>query len=394
MSRRHRWSAIVAHALVVIGLGSSVAQVVLNPSAVVAGLLPWGLASLALPVVALLVGWILALRRPRLSLGWILIAIGVLVSTESAIGALGGVLVPTAPAVARWLLWYGGVDQWAWIPPIGLLFTQVPLRFPDGLLPSPGWRWFSAYTMVAIAVTCVAFSSVERTVARGVPNPTYGPWAADALVAIVPGAMIAIAFIGSIASLVVRYRRSPAAARAQLRWIFWAAAVVASLLILSWFGDYTKPGVAGVADLVVASAAALAYSLIPLAILFAVLRYRLYEIDRIISRTAAYAAVTLTVVVTYAAVVLVVGALLPAQQSTGVALATLAAAGVFLPVLRRARQVVDRIFNRAQYNAERVVEAFGVRIRNGADPHAAGDDLTSAITETLQPSTIGLWVRS
>ena len=382
---------VLAHGLVLMGLLADVAQLVLMPPTF-ATLLPWGLAATALPVTASIVGWALAVRRPRLSLGWLLLAIGVLVSTETAIGAIG--LHLPHSAWGQWLLWYGGPDQWAWIPPIGLLFTQVPLRFPDGRLPSSGWRWFSRFTIVALVITSAVFATVERWLPGRVPNPTFVDWGDLAvLVAAIPGALTAVAFAGSIGSLFVRYRRSSEVQRAQLRWIFWAAAVVAGLLVVSWFGDYTKPGVAGSVDLILSSAAALAYSLIPLAILFAVTRRGLYAIDRIISRTAAYSVVTLAVVGTYLAAVLLLSLLLPNQQALGVAVPTLAAAAVFLPLLRFVRRAIDRRFNRAQYDAEKVVEAFGERVRNGADPHTAGADLLDAVERTLQPSAVGIWTR-
>jgi hypothetical protein len=349
-----------------------------------------------LPVVALAVGWILALRRPGLSLGWLLLAIGALVSTESAIGAIGTVLLPAAPTAAPWLLWYGGVNQWGWVPPVGLLFTQVPLRFPDGGLPSPRWRWFSRFTVAALVVACVAFATLEQQLVPGrhdVPNPTFVHWGdAGVLVAAAPGALVAAAFAGSIGSLFVRYRGSPAVTRAQLRWIFWAAAVVAGLLVLSWFGDFEVPGLLGFLDLLASSAAALAYSLVPLAILFAVTRHGLYSIDRIISRTAIYTIVTATVIALYLGVVLL-ASVLPLTKSVGVAVATLVAAAIFLPVLRVVRRAIDRVFDRARYDAERVVVGFGERIRNGADPHTSGAELLDAVEHTLQPSAVGLWTR-
>jgi hypothetical protein len=135
----------------------------------------------------------------------------------------------------------------------------------------------------------------------------------------------------------------------------------------------------------------LLYGLIPISIAVAVLRYRLFEIDRIISRTAAYALVTVVIIGVYALIVTSVAWLLPDAPTLGVALATLAAAAVFLPVLRVLRRLLDRRFNRAQYDAERVVESFGQRLRTGADPHTAPADLIGAVQRTLEPDVLGIW---
>jgi Kef-type K+ transport system membrane component KefB len=202
-------------------------------------------------------------------------------------------------------------------------------------------------------------------------------------------AALAACFAVSIASLFVRYRAAHERERAQLRWMMWAVA----LAVLGLVGGAVLPvGLAWLQPF-----ALLLYALVPVAVAVAVLRYRLYEIDRVISRTAAYAIVTLVVISTYALVVLLISLLIPGRQDHTppivVALATLAAAGVFLPALRWVRRLIDRVFNRSQYDAERVVIAFGERIRNGADPHTAGVDLVGAVGTALQPSAIGLWVR-
>jgi FlaA1/EpsC-like NDP-sugar epimerase len=143
----------------------------------------------------------------------------------------------------------------------------------------------------------------------------------------------------------------------------------------------------------ISSIVLISYGLIPVAIAIAVLRYRLYEIDRIISRTVSYALVTAIVVAVYALVVTSVAWLLPDATTLGVALATLSAAAFFLPVLRVTRRLLDRRFNRAQYDAERVVVAFGDRLRTGADPHTAASDLADAVERTLEPSVVGVWTR-
>jgi hypothetical protein len=134
------------------------------------------------------------------------------------------------------------------------------------------------------------------------------------------------------------------------------------------------------------------YSLIPIAIAVAVLRYGLYGIDRIISRTVSYAIVTIVIVGVYVGFVLGIGALLPQANSVGVAIAALAAAAVFLPLLRVVQRRLDRRFDRQRYDAEQVVEAFGARLRNAVDPEATVPDLVSAVERALQPTSLGVWV--
>jgi hypothetical protein len=343
---------------------------------------------LILLTVFIVVGWLLSWKRPRNPIGWLLLIIPGLFTLGTPAILLGEALLDQAPAVSTWLFWYGydRDDTWAWLPPIGLLLTQVPLRFPDGALPTPRWRWFSWYTIVTLVIVSAALSMGSVEVYPGIANPVHmAELISNPLVLLACFGALAIAFVGSLASLVVRYRRAAAVERAQLRWMLWAVGLVVVILITSWV---FPTQLAGATSFIL-----VAYGFIPIAIAIAVLRYRLYEIDRIISRTASYGLVTVLVVAIYALVVTSVAWLLPDATTLGVALATLVAAAVFLPVLRIARRVLDRRFNRAQYDAERVVDSFGERLRTGADPHTAASDLAEAVERTLEPSVVGIWTR-
>lgn len=334
-------------------------------------------------VTTTVVGWLLAWKRPRHPLGWLLLAVPGLFMLEIPSQFLGQALSGSAPAAAAWAYWLSG--EWSWVPPVGLLFTQIPLRFPDGRLPSSRWRWFSWFTIGAIIVASGLISTGAGKVAPGVANPTHIAWTATehtVLTFVVLGGLLAPSFLGSIISLFVRYRRADSVARAQLRWVFWGTAIPISLLMIGWL----LPNVSVFSNLLLAT-----YALIPISIGIAVMRYGLYGIDRIISRTVSYAIVTIVIVGVYVGIVLGIGALLPKANSVGVAIATLAAAAVFLPLLRQVQKLVDRRFNRAAYNAQKVVDAFGERLRSGADPHAAGTDLAAAVAQTLQPSSLGVW---
>ena len=340
---------------------------------------------LLLLAILIFVGWLLSWKRPGNPLGWLLLAVPGFFCSGPPVDLVGQALLPTSPEVAAWLLWYGHdrEDTWAWVPPIWLLLSQIPLRFPDGQLPSPRWRWFSRFTILVLVLTVCVFATISEEVFPDVQNPIY---VSDAdlpeVLTLLSFAGLLISFVGSLVSLFFRYRRADPAKKAQLRWVFWAVTLAVGLLLLSWIH-----GLEAVQNWIL-----LGYALIPVAVAIAVLRYHLYDIDQIISRTASYAIVTLIVVGSYALVIVSISAILPDLPSVAVALATLAAAGVFLPVLRRVQGLVDRRFDRARYNGEKVVQAFGQRLRNGADPHTASADLSIAVEAALQPAAMGLWI--
>jgi hypothetical protein len=380
---RRTWIAhVIAAAVLLILVATVVSQVGTNPGAV---------AFILVLAVTVGVGWLLATRLPRNPLGWMLIAVpGIFASTFPAT-LVGTAFHDVAPGVTQWLYLYGfdRQDGWIWLPAIGMLFTQIPLRFPDGKLPTPRWKWFSRYTIGSLVIGSVVFSTSPAEVAPGVPNPVYIPGQTDSLVPVaIFVLLLAPSFLGSIASLFVRYRRAGATQRTQLRWVLWAVAVVGASLMLGWLvpGDDTV-------NLAYQGITQTLFALIPIAIFFAVTRYRLYEIDRIISRTASYALLTVVILGVYLVIVTSVHWILPDLPSVGVALATLAAAAAFLPVLRWVQRHLDRRFDRERYNAQKVVDVFGERLRNGADPHTTPLELTAAVEQTLQPTTVGLWTR-
>jgi hypothetical protein len=301
---------------------------------------------------------------------------------------VGDALVETAPTVTVWLYWFGydRPDTWAWLLPVGLMLTQIPLRFPTGQLPSPGWRWFSIFTIVAIVISSLLFSTLSVEVAPGIANPVHIDGIAESPVVAIVFALIGVIILGSLSSLFVRARRAGPVERAQLGWMLWSVSIIAVVLIGSWVLPTDGFDWSGLQSFLL-----LSYGLIPISIAVAVMRYRLFEIDRIISRTFTYALVTVVVVGVYVLIVTSVALFLPDAPTLGVALATLTAAAVFLPLLRTARRLLDRRFNRAQYDAELVVESFGQRLRTGADPHTAPTDLLDAVERTLEPDVLGIW---
>jgi hypothetical protein len=192
-------------------------------------------------------------------------------------------------------------------------------------------------------------------------------------------------------SLVLRFRRAQLRERLHLRWLALAAACAAALLLVGL--------VAGILamDPVVLASLALCLALLPLATGASILRYRLYDLDRIISRTLAYGLLTLVLGLGYAGAVLLAGQLFGGlgdrPPSWAVAGATLAVAAMFQPARRRVQSVVDRRFNRRRYDAARTVEAFAARLRDQVDLHALRTELLEVVAQTVQPTRASLWLR-
>jgi hypothetical protein len=197
--------------------------------------------------------------------------------------------------------------------------------------------------------------------------------------------VVLLSGVARVFAMVVEYHRSDGVERLQLRWFALAAALFLPLNILGG-------AMSGVSPVLDAGLTFVAFLLIPVSCAVAILRYHLYDIDRVISRTASYAAVSVVVGATYALVVAFVTTLLPDKSSAlPVAAATLAAAAVFRPVLRQVQQRVDRRFDRARYDAARTVEEFAHRLRTHVDPTVTAADLVGVISSTVAPASVGLW---
>jgi hypothetical protein len=271
----------------------------------------------------------------------------------------------------------------------------VLLLTPSGSLPSPRWRWWARLAAAAPVGFLLALA-----VGPGLVIPPYDevidPVSVPPLASVV-AAVIAVSFtvaIGGLTvgawSLVVRFRRARGSERQQLRWVAFAAALTvppAAVVLFSVVVDTT-------ATVVVLVALGVCMALLPLAIGAAILRYRLYDLDRIISRTLAYGLLTLLLGGGYALVVLGLGQLLGRDSSLVVAGATLAVAAAFQPARRRVQAVVDRRFNRRRYDAARTVDAFAVRLREQVDLDALSAELLAVVDQTMQPTQVSLWLRS
>ncbi len=349
-------------------------------------------------VVAFVVAW----RRPGNPLGWIFLGASALsILTEDA----------SYYAVADYRLHHGGLPL-GWVAllaqPSGLLglvlFGLAFLLFPDGRPPSSRWRWVlwayagiglvwiawtTAITVGAIIGHHVQVDSSGQLFLLSGGDPAAGSWNAAFTVIFL---LVALCLVASLAGQMASWRRSSGERRQQLKWLMaGTAALVAGAAIDTVTGIGTVTGTTAIGT---ACFLAGIFAL-PLCMGVAVLRYRLFDIDRIISRTLAYAIVTGLLVGVYAGIVLLATEVLQFHRSTvAVAVATLAAAALFNPLRRRVQKFVDRRFNRARYDADRIIAAFAARLKNAVDLDAIRADLASSVQQTLEPAHISVWIQA
>jgi hypothetical protein len=347
------------------------------------------------PVLALVsaatVGVVLASRRPRHPVGWLLLILGLSLAVSgvaAAYTAYGLVArpgaLPAAGAVAR----YAPVLVLVVLPALSF----VLLLTPTGSLPSARWRWWARVTGTAPVVLLVAL-----VVARGSLDPRYqaenspldfrGLGGALLVVNQAALAVTLLTLIVAAASLVVRFRRARGMERQQLRWVAWAAVLVVLAAVIA-----LASSMLGLPE-VVGWAAGICVALLPLAIGAAILRYRLYDLDRIVSRTLTWGLLTVLLGGGYAVVVLGLGQLLGRESPLVVAAATLAVAALFQPVRRRIQQAVDRRFNRRRHDAAHRIAAFSNHLREQVDLDALTAELLAVAEETMQPTQASLWLR-
>ncbi len=361
MSRsRLAWGLATADVVAFIG------AMVVNPSDLSVVLYAVGITSFAG------VGAVLISRVPANPIGALLLAAGTVLVAGIVIGSYADVGAAQQPP------WPGStlarsLGNLLFFYPFVIAFIGVPLVFPDGRLLSPRFRWvvvFAIANTIAWTMGGLSIANLDAFVLVGTLF-TFG------------GAMVAIG---------LRYRRGDPIQRQQIKWLaadvgLAIAALIPALLLAESY--------AALAD-AFSSLAILAMLAMPLVIGIAVLRYRLYEIDRIVSRTIAYAVVTVVLAAVFGGVVVLSSTALSqvAQgQTIAVAASTLAVFAIFQPVLRRVRHAVDRRFNRARYDAERTIASFSERLRDEVDITTVTKDLLDTVDSAIGPSSSGLWIR-
>jgi hypothetical protein len=343
----------------------------------------------------MVVGALIVAHRPENAIGWVFSAIALL-ATTGALGEEYAIYATTtrpgslpAPLLAAW--W----GSWTWYPTLALTLAFTPLLFPTGRPLTPRWRpvaWLAGASTAAFTL----LAAVQPTLTVGdrvvdnplglaaVENPEESALGALLLV------LIGLTAVLAVASLVVRFRRSKGEERAQLKWFTSAGLLLPPLFLL---GDLP----AEVVPTVVSELSTATIVLLPVAAGVAILRYRLYEIDRLLNRTLVYGLVTVLLAGVYAALVLGLGQLsggvAEGTPSWVVAGATLAVATLFQPARRRVQRLVDRRFNRARYDAARTVEGFSARLRDQVDLDTLSAELLAVVDHTVQPTRSSLWLR-
>jgi hypothetical protein len=363
---------------------------------------------LAFPIV----GALIASRRPRNPVGWILLADGllwmVLSVTDSyyvyGIASPGSVPYPVAIGTIG--------NQWLWVPTVGLLGIYLILLFPDGRLLSRRWRplaFLSGVVIVVISVTGgLAPGPLEN---QGGMNNPFGvealPWLVNASYVALP--LLPLCILASAVSMMLRFRRSSGEVRQQIKWIAFVAALTGLLYSCAMIvGSVAQLAVLGSGESLPPSPwyfdllftlAVLGFAGVPVAIGVAVQKYRLYDIDIIINRALVYGSLTATLLAVYFGGVATMQTIFRAltgqteQPQLAVVVSTLVIAALFNPLRRRIQAFIDRRFYRSRYDARKTLDDFSARLRNETDLETLNRDLAGVIEETLQPAHVSLWLR-
>ena len=342
------------------------------------------------------IGALVAARRPRNPIGWIMAGAAVPLAFSGVAHGYAVYALFADPGslpggdVMAWLA------SWIFLPSLFVLPPLLFLLFPTGRVLGPRWRpvgWLIALgTLAIVPAWTLPPGPLGEGAFEEVANPV-GVEGAGPLLDTVGGLgwfALAAGIVASAASMVVRLRRSRGVERQQLKWVATAAALFAAVCLVTAATLQKEYGEVG--EIVVL----LSYSAIPVAAGYAILRHRLYDIDLVINRALVYGALTVLLASAYAGLVLLLGlALSPLTSGSdlAIALSTLAVAALFVPVRRRVQAWVDRRFYRRKYDAARTLERFGARLRSQTDLEALRAELTGAVAETMQPAHVSLWLR-
>lgn len=343
------------------------------------------------PLMFLAVGVVIAWKRPGNRIGWLVLAYAL---GRSIIGFLGsyaqrGVVedprsLPGA-GVAIWLA------SWLWLTHLSLV-PVILLHFPTGRLPSPRWRWAlwgCALPPALMVATAIGWFDVPpRILFESLDAEFAGPQWTHATFNVALSLVLAIALV-SVVSLFVRYIRSRGEERQQLKWVVFAAALLVGEGILTELLPLRS-------DRFEAFFGAVLFAAVPASIAVAMLKYRLYDIDRIINRTLVYGLLTATLAFGYAiAVVTLQGAVDPLTQSNEIAIAgsTLIVAALFRPARARIQGLIDRYFYRSRYDASKILERFSASLRDKVDLEVLTGELLATVGQTVQPAHVSLWLR-
>jgi hypothetical protein len=334
---------------------------------------------------------LIIVRRPENVLGPSLSVLALLLVATGISEAYAYYGLKTASSSVPGAVTAAWLAEWLWIPAYAPLITLLFLLFPDGRLPSRRWRPV-ALLMGAHLMLMIVLWPLDAGVLPSYPE-ARNPYALAEMGPVIDalGGLFFVSMGLCVAAMVVRFRGSTGAQRLQLKWFAWAA--VAAMLV---FAPSLPIAAATGSDAAFNYGGVLALVLVLAATVIAILRYRLYDIDRIVSRTLTYGLLTAALAATYLALVVGLEELLrPLSGGSDLAIVvtTLLVAALFLPARRRVQRLVDRRFNRHSYDASRTIEAFSTRLRDQIDLDTLRGELLAVVEETMQPSTAGLWLR-
>jgi hypothetical protein len=374
------YAAAGSVALIIGGLLLAYADRYLVP----ADLTGWTVTNVSTQVVNLAVpvaGFVVASRRPENRIGWLFLvaSLGLGVggfSQQYALHAL--VAAPGSWPAGRAVAW---LSNWVWVVPVFMLAFLL-LLFPTGQVRSRRWRpvaWFvgGALTLAILSLMIAASRMWADPFTTSSPLTGPGAW-----LFWMTGLVVTAALLLSVVALVVRFAKSWGEERLQLKWCATAALVLVVLFVTSIWVNSAAVNVLQ----------SLAFFWLWTAIAVAVLKYRLYDIDKIISRTLAYAIVTGLLIGMYVGLVLLATQVFRFRTPVAVAASTLAAAALFNPLRRRVQRAVDRRFNRARYDAGQTVTAFAARLKDAVDLDSVRDDLAGVVQRALEPAHVSIWV--
>ncbi|HVQ89134.1 MAG TPA: hypothetical protein VMT88_13245 [Actinomycetes bacterium] len=329
------------------------------------------------------VGVVILRRATVPTIGWLFLLVGVDVAASLFFGSYAEFGVTRDVPGAAWSAVCFTLTIW-----LSLTVFLVLQLFPDGLPMSPRWGGVARATVAVTVIGMISSGlSAQEDFTSNFPSLKHPAQVLDESLAhsLFMGAQYAtlLLFVLSAISVALRYRRSRGVERQQMKWLAAAGAVASfGFVVTALWSEWVEPVVAFTVLM----------PLVPIACGAAILRYHLYDIDRIVSRTTSYAVVTALLVGAYGVAVTGAPRLLPVSNALTVAAATLFAAGAFRPVLRHVQSVIDRRFDRERYDADREVDGFAARLRDEVDTEQVVDDLSRAVSQTLAPASMGLWV--
>jgi hypothetical protein len=346
------------------------------------------------------VGAVVAVRRRTNPIGWIMVGSGWVLALNSLLSIVARAANAglADPILGSWAVL---VEVVTFIPAFVALLVFLPLFFPDGKLLSPRWR-LVVWLMVAGMLAWVLRVIVVPTGYENYPNLTFPisvtvPGWAVTVLDLLSGPVLFGPVLGAVlVSLIMRFRRSSGVTRQQYKWVALPAALLVIYVAVLNELDYSEAtGVLGVVGVIIPFIFPIALIGLPVGVGVAVMRYRLYEIDRLISRTLSYSLVIGLLAVVFAAVAVGIPQLLdlPDDNTFLIAGATLAAAALFNPLRRHVQASVDRRFNRARFDAQQEVDHFSERLRAELEVDDIAGEMLEVVTKTMQPATASMWIR-